>query len=120
VTGLYFFDGSVCRRAKTLKPSARGELEIVDLIKQYLAEDTLRVERLGRGVAWLDTGNHAALLQAGMFVESVQERQGLLICSPEEVAYRNGWIGREQLLKLIEKLGRSRYGAMLGNVLTAG
>ena len=119
VTGLYFFDGTVCTKAKTLKPSARGELEITDLIRLYLQESKLHVEKLGRGIAWLDTGNHAALLQASMFVEAVQERQGLLICSPEEVAYRNGWITREALLALIEKLGKSRYGAMLRNVLTA-
>jgi glucose-1-phosphate thymidylyltransferase len=117
VTGLYFYDAGVCKKAKTLRPSARNELEITDLNRLYLGEGTLRVEKLGRGVAWLDTGNHAALLQASTFVEAVQERQGLLICSPEEVAYRNGWITREQFVALIEKLGKSRYGAMLKNAL---
>lgn len=118
VTGLYFYDATVCKRAKSLKPSSRGELEITDLNRLYLNEGNLRVEKLGRGVAWLDTGNHAALLQASMFVEAVQERQGLLICSPEEVAFRNDWISREQFTALIEKLGKSRYGAMLKNVLS--
>lgn len=117
VTGLYFYDGSVCERAKNLKPSARGELEITDLNRLYLNDGTLRVEKFGRGTAWLDTGTHASLLQAAMFVEAVQERQGLLICSPEEVAYRNGWISQAQFLGLVEKLGKSRYGQMLKNAL---
>lgn len=119
VTGLYFYDASVCRKARSLQPSARGELEITDLNALYLREGALRVERLGRGTAWLDTGNHSALLQASTFVEAVQERQGLLICSPEEVAYRQNWIDQPQFLKLIEKLGKSRYGAMLRNALTS-
>ena len=119
VTGLYFYDATVCSKAKKLKPSPRGELEITDLNRVYLNEGSLRVERFGRGTAWLDTGNHASLLQAGTFVESVQERQGLLICSPEEVAFRNGWIDQPAFVKLIEKLGKSRYGQMLKNVLGA-
>jgi glucose-1-phosphate thymidylyltransferase len=119
VTGLYFYDQSVCEKAKRLKPSARGELEITDLNRLFLEEGTLRVEKFGRGTAWLDTGNHAALLQASMFVEAVQERQGLLICSPEEVAYRHKWISEGQFVGLIEKLGKSRYAAMLRNVLHA-
>jgi glucose-1-phosphate thymidylyltransferase len=119
VTGLYFYDQSVCEKAKRLKPSPRGELEITDLNRVFLEEGTLRVEKFGRGTAWLDTGNHAALLQASMFVEAVQERQGLLICSPEEVAYRNKWISEAQFMTLIEKLGKSRYAAMLKNVLRA-
>ncbi|HVS69968.1 MAG TPA: glucose-1-phosphate thymidylyltransferase RfbA [Phycisphaerae bacterium] len=119
VTGLYFYDHTVCEKARRLKPSARGELEITDLNRLFLEEGTLRVEKFGRGTAWLDTGNHAALLQASMFVEAVQERQGLLICSPEEVAYRHGWIDQAAFVKLIEKLGKSRYAAMLKNVLHA-
>jgi glucose-1-phosphate thymidylyltransferase len=119
VTGLYFYDRTVCEKAKRLKPSPRGELEITDLNRLFLEEGTLRVEKFGRGTAWLDTGNHAALLQASMFVEAVQERQGLLICSPEEVAYRHGWIDQAAFVKLIEKLGKSRYAAMLKNVLHA-
>jgi glucose-1-phosphate thymidylyltransferase len=119
VTGLYFYDQSVCEKAKRLKPSPRGELEITDLNRVFLEEGSLRVEKFGRGTAWLDTGNHAALLQASMFVEAVQERQGLLICSPEEVAYRHKWISEAQFVGLIEKLGKSRYGAMLRNVLHA-
>ncbi|HVX85701.1 MAG TPA: glucose-1-phosphate thymidylyltransferase RfbA [Phycisphaerae bacterium] len=117
VTGLYFYDHTVCEKAKRLRPSPRGELEITDLNRLFLEEGTLRVEKFGRGTAWLDTGNHAALLQASMFVEAVQERQGLLICSPEEVAYRHGWIDQAAFVKLIEKLGKSRYAAMLKNVL---
>jgi glucose-1-phosphate thymidylyltransferase len=119
VTGLYFYDQSVCEKAKRLKPSARGELEITDLNRVFLEEGTLQVEKFGRGTAWLDTGNHAALLQASMFVEAVQERQGLLICSPEEVAYRSKWISEAQFVGLIEKLGKSRYASMLRNVLHA-
>jgi glucose-1-phosphate thymidylyltransferase len=120
VTGLYFYDGSVCEKAKRLKPSPRGELEITDLNRLYLEEGTLRVEKFGRGTAWLDTGNHAALLQASNFVEAVQERQGLLICSPEEVAFRNGWIDQKQFTSLIDALGKSRYATMLRNALHAG
>jgi glucose-1-phosphate thymidylyltransferase len=117
VTGLYFYDGTVVAKARTLRPSARGELEITDLNRLYLNEGSLRVERIGRGVAWLDTGTHAALLQAGNFVETVQERQGQLMCSPEEIAFRQGWITAEQLRALAAKLGKSRYGALLANIL---
>jgi glucose-1-phosphate thymidylyltransferase len=117
VTGLYFYDHTVVAKAKSLRPSRRGELEITDLNRLYLTEGSLRVERIGRGVAWLDTGNHQALLQAANFVETVQERQGQLMCSPEEIAYRKGWISAEQLLALATKLGKSRYGTMLANIL---
>jgi len=120
VTGLYFYDSTVVARAKSLKPSVRGELEITDLNRLYLNDGALNVERLGRGVAWLDTGTHEALLQAANFVEVVQERQGLLICSPEEIACRAGWITREQFVALAEKLGKSRYATLLKHLLSSG
>jgi glucose-1-phosphate thymidylyltransferase len=119
VTGLYFYDSTVVAKAKALKPSPRGELEITDLNRLYLQEGTLRVERMGRGVAWLDTGTHGDLLRAGDFVEAVQERQVLLICSPEEIAFRSKWISREQLTELVNAQGKSRYGFLLRQVLNS-
>lgn len=116
VTGLYFYDGSVAEKAKTLRPSARGELEITDLNKLYLAEGTLHVETMGRGYAWLDTGTHESLLQAASFVETIQERQGLKICCPEEIAYQLGYITREDLLELAEPLMKNEYGQYLVNI----
>lgn len=116
VTGLYFYDGSVAEKAKTLKPSARGELEITDLNKLYLQEETLRVETMGRGYAWLDTGTHESLLQAASYVETVQERQGLKICCPEEIAYQLGYIDREQLIHLAEPLLKNEYGRYLMHI----
>lgn len=113
VTGLYFYDGSVVEKAKTLNPSARGELEITDLNKLYLQEGTLHVETMGRGYAWLDTGTHESLLQAASYVETVQERQGLKICCPEEIAYQLGYIDREQLIHLAEPLLKNEYGKYL-------
>lgn len=116
VTGLYFYDGSVVEKAKTLKPSARGELEITDLNKLYLQEGMLHVETMGRGYAWLDTGTHESLLQAASYVETVQERQGLKICCPEEIAYQLGYIDREQLIHLAEPLLKNEYGQYLMHI----
>ena len=113
VTGLYFYDESVTEKAKTLKPSARGELEITDLNKLYLQEGILHVETMGRGYAWLDTGTHESLLQAASYVETIQERQGLKICCPEEIAYQLGYIDQEQLIRLAEPLLKNEYGQYL-------
>lgn len=113
VPGLYFMDGRAPEYARSLKPSARGELEIIDLLRVYLARGELTVEQLGRGTAWLDTGTHESLLQAANFVEAVEQRQGLKIGCPEEVAYRMGYIDREQLLRLARGIETSSYGQYL-------
>jgi glucose-1-phosphate thymidylyltransferase len=113
VAGLYFYDADVVRLAKQLKPSARGELEITDLNRLYLDTGSLRVERLGRGTAWLDTGTPDALLQAANFVQALQARQGLQIACPEEIAFARGWITREELLGAAARLGKSSYGQYL-------
>ncbi len=113
LTGLYFYDDTVVDRARRLRPSARGELEISDLNRGYLDDGGLRVERFGRGTAWLDTGTPDALLQAANFVQTLQSRQGLQIASPEEVAFRQGWISRERLAEQAEALGKGGYGQYL-------
>ena len=113
VTGLYFLDGTAPERARAVRPSARGELEIVDLLQSYLAEGALSVERMGRGFAWLDTGTHASLLDAGNFVRTLQDRQGLQTGCPEEIAYNQGWIGREDLLAIARLYRKNAYGDYL-------
>jgi len=113
VTGLYFYDNHVLDIAAQLKPSARGELEITDVNRAYLERGTLRVELLGRGVAWLDTGTHESLLRAAMFIETLESRQGLKVCCPEEIAFRCGYIDAAQLERLARALTRSGYGEYL-------
>jgi len=116
VPGIYFYDSSVVELAANMKPSSRGELEITDLNRLYLERGSLRVEELGRGIAWLDAGTHEALLQSANFVQAVQERQGLMISCPEEIAYRRGFIDRQQLLNLAEKLKSNAYGQYLSQI----
>jgi glucose-1-phosphate thymidylyltransferase len=109
VTGLYFYDGTAADRAAALKPSPRGELEITDLNRSYLSEGSLRVELLGRGFAWLDTGTHEALLQASNFIQTIEARQGLKVGCPEEVAFHKGWIKADNLVQLASQLGKTEY-----------
>jgi glucose-1-phosphate thymidylyltransferase len=113
VTGLYFYDSTVCDIAAGIKPSARGELEITDVNKQYLASGKLNVEIMGRGYAWLDTGTHDSLLEASSFIATLQRRQGLQVSCPEEIAYFNSWINKEELLKLATPLSKTNYGRYL-------
>lgn len=118
VTGLYFYSNDVVKRAKTLKPSARGEYEITDLNKIYLEEGRLNVKLLGRGMAWLDTGTHDSLLEASNFISTIENRQGLKVACLEEIAYRNGYINREQLIALAEPLKKNHYGQYLLKIAT--
>jgi glucose-1-phosphate thymidylyltransferase len=113
VTGLYFLDGSAPRRAAAVEPSPRGEFEITSLLQSYLREGVLRVEPMGRGFAWLDTGTHASLLDAGNFVRTLEERQGLQVGSPDEIAYAAGWIDRDGLLARAALFGKTAYGGYL-------
>ncbi len=117
VTGLYFLDGTAPAKARRVTPSARGELEIADLLALYLAEGSLSVETMGRGFAWLDTGTHASLLDAGNFVRTLQERQGLQVAAPEEIAWARGWIGRDALAARAEMFRRNAYGRYLEGLL---
>jgi len=120
VTGLYFLDGTAPERAKAVEPSARGELEITSLLETYLADGALTVEKMGRGYAWLDTGTHGSLLDAGNFVRTIEERQGQQIGSPEEIAHARGWIDGDALLRAAERFGKSNYGAYLRRLADGG
>ena len=117
VTGLYFFDSRVVDYAKELVPSLRGELEITDLINRYLEQGQLRVQNLGRGFAWLDTGTHQAMADAGVFINSIEERQGIKVACLEEISYRNGWIDLDRLKGRAAKLSKSKYGAYLKRLI---
>ena len=118
VTGLYFYDNRVVEMAKAVKPSARGELEITDLNKLYLEADSLKVQVLGRGFAWMDTGTMDSLMEASLFVQTIQNRQGLVISAPEEIAFRKHWITQEDLLHTAALYGKSPYGEHLNRVAT--
>jgi glucose-1-phosphate thymidylyltransferase len=120
VTGLYFYDSRASQFARELQPSARGELEITDLNRRYLQDDSLHLERLGRGYAWLDTGTHESLQQASSFIETIENRQGLKVACPEEIAYMQGWIDRDRVLELAGPLRNSGYGEYLVNLLERG
>lgn len=117
VTGLYFYDENVCDIAAQVQPSARGELEITDVNQYYLDKGQLHVELMGRGFAWLDTGTHDSLLEAGSFIATLQKRQGLQVACPEEIAYRNGWIDAEQVSRLAKPLAKNGYGQYLLNLI---
>ena len=117
VPGLYFYDNTVIEKAKKVKPSKRGELEITSINDMYLKEGTLSVVSFGRGMAWLDTGTHDALLEAGNFVKTIQSRQGVMVACLEEIAYRNGWITKEQVLELAKPLMKSKYGKYLEQIV---
>lgn len=120
VTGLYFYDGRASEFASQLKPSPRGELEITDLNRRYMEDGTLTVEIMGRGYAWLDTGTHDSLLDAGQFIATLERRQGLKVSCPEEIAFRNGWIGRGDLERLAAPLAKGGYGKYLLRILAEG
>lgn len=118
VTGLYFYDNDVIDHAKNTKPSARGELEITSVNEAYLRNNLLTVELLGRGFAWLDTGTHDSLIEAGSFVETVQKRQGMMVACPEEIAWRNGWLSNRDVLTLGKNLAKNSYGQYLIDLVT--
>lgn len=118
VTGLYFYDNQVCDIAKDIKPSARGELEITDVNKRYLEMAQLNVEIMGRGYAWLDTGTHDSLLEAASFIATLQNRQGLMVACPEEIAYRSKWITAEQIERLAQPLAKNGYGRYLRQIIS--
>lgn len=120
VTGLYFYDARASDFAAELKPSPRGELEITDLNRRYLEDDSLHLEQLGRGYAWLDTGTHESLMEAGNYIQTIENRQGLKICCPEEIAYLNKWIDAEQLLRLSAPLAKTGYGQYLQRLVEHG
>jgi glucose-1-phosphate thymidylyltransferase len=117
VTGIYFYDAQVVSVAEQLKPSPRGELEITDVNRWYLKRGQLRTELLGRGIAWLDTGTHDSLLEASMFIQTIEKRQGLKVACPEEIAYRLGYISADELRVLARKIAKSSYGQYLQRVL---
>ena len=117
VTGLYFYDNKVCDIAASIKPSPRGELEITDVNRVYLEQNKLKVEVMGRGMAWLDTGTHDSLLEAGQFIATIEKRQGLKVACPEEIAYRKGYIDADQVRKLAEPLKKNNYGKYLLQIL---
>ncbi len=117
VTGLYFLDSTAPERARRVQPSARGELEITTLLEMYLDKNELDVKKMGRGYAWLDTGTHSSLLEAGNFVRTLEERQGLLVGSPDEIAYDQGWISKAQLAKNVKPLSKNGYGQRLQKIL---
>lgn len=120
VTGLYFYDNQVCGIASEIKPSARGELEITDVNKRYLELGSLNTEIMRRGFAWLDTGTHDSLLEASGFIATLQKRQGLMVSCPEEIAFRQGWIDAETIMRLAKPLGKTAYGRYLAHLLVSG
>jgi glucose-1-phosphate thymidylyltransferase len=117
VTGLYFYDEQVCDIASSIKPSARGELEITDVNRVYLNQNQLEVEIMGRGYAWLDTGTHDSLLDAAGFIATLQKRQGLMVACPEEIAYRNDWISAADVERIAAQLSKNSYGQYLRKIL---
>lgn len=120
VTGLYFYDGRACDFARDLQPSPRGELEITDLNRCYLDDGSLMLEQLGRGYAWLDTGTHDSLMEAGNYIQTIENRQGLKVCCPEEIAFNNKWIDAEQVVSLAKPLAKTGYGEYLRNLVGNG